>query len=216
MYSIYKVTNNISGKIYIGFSSNFIKRKSQHKKYVLDGTGFVLHDAIRKYGWDNFEWEIIYESWDRNHCLKEMEPYFIKEYKSSILENGYNMTRGGERGPDKIKRKPLTEEQRKRISEGTKKNAVRGKNHHMFGQKPHENFIITAKKGTRTGISWTEEVKRKISESNKGKKNALGHKHSENTKKIMSEMFPTWLKSLRAQTWRAIKYNRACAVTKTT
>ena len=141
-----------------------------------------------------------------------MEPFFIKEYKSSIFENGYNMTRGGERGPDRIKRKPLSEQQKKNISEGTKRNIPRGENHHNYGKKPCDNFLIKSKLGTRTGKPWTNEIKNKISKSNKGNKNRLGKKHSDYSKKIMSDKFPTWLKSLRAQTWRAVKNNNACRI----
>ena len=119
IYSIYEVTNKLNNKKYIGFATNFIQRKSQHKTDY-PKKDFIFYRAIRKYGWENFEWKIIYQSLEKEHTLKTMEPHFINELKT-MSPSGYNMTAGGQRGPDTIKRKPLTEEQRKNVSEGTKK-----------------------------------------------------------------------------------------------
>jgi hypothetical protein len=56
-----------------------------------------FYNAIKKYGWDNFKWEVIYRSKDGDHCLNVMEEYFISEYDS--MKNGLNTTPGGNRGP---------------------------------------------------------------------------------------------------------------------
>ncbi len=96
IYSIYKCVNKINGKVYIGFDSNWPKRKTSHN-YISSSNKSKhssFHQAIRKYGWNNFEWEILYQSKDRNHTLKIMEPYFIQEYNS--YKCGYNRTKGGE------------------------------------------------------------------------------------------------------------------------
>jgi group I intron endonuclease len=93
IYSIYKVTNNINQKNYIGFTDNFenrIKRHIINIKY----RNHHFYNALKKYGVENFSFEIIYQSLDEIHCLKVMEPYFIKLYDS--FNNGYNMTIGGE------------------------------------------------------------------------------------------------------------------------
>lgn len=96
--SIYKITNKVNDKIYIGFTKNkFSLRINQHicmsknQKYKS-----IFHAALNKYGKENFHWEIIYQSKDINHTLNIMEPYFIKQYNS--IENGYNISKGGE-GP---------------------------------------------------------------------------------------------------------------------
>lgn len=103
IYSIYKATNTINGKVYIGFDSNWPKRKQRHlsdsSNEKSKGFNDVFHKAIRKYGKENFDWQIIYQSKDSKHCLKSMEEYFIKENNSYIYfnnSNGYNMTLGGE------------------------------------------------------------------------------------------------------------------------
>ena len=101
IYSIYKVTNNTNGKIYIGFDSNWPNRKYSHKKRYTEQNHkkTKFYNAIRKYGWDNFNWEVIYQSLDPEHCKNVMENYFITEYKTYIGFvdcNGYNMTLGGD------------------------------------------------------------------------------------------------------------------------
>jgi len=93
IYSIYKVVNNINGKVYIGFDSKWPNRKYEHHYNINTRTQHLYH-AFRKYGWDNFSWEVIYQSKDGKHCLNIMEPFFIKEYNSYNI--GYNETLGGE------------------------------------------------------------------------------------------------------------------------
>lgn len=94
VYSIYKATCRVNNKYYIGFDSKWPNRKNSHRTNSVIGCDFLLHKAIRKYGWENFDWEIIYQSKDWKHCLRVMEPYFIGFYDS--FANGYNMTLGGE------------------------------------------------------------------------------------------------------------------------
>lgn len=97
IYSIYKATNKITGKIYIGFDSKWPRRIVGHKYQHKKDNNTKFYNAIRKYGWDNFEWEVIYNSKDGEHCLNVMESYFIKEYDT--INNGYNTSFGGNRGP---------------------------------------------------------------------------------------------------------------------
>lgn len=93
IYSIYKATNKITRKSYIGFDSNWPRRKNTHRhKYQKNNSKF--YSSIKKHGWDNFEWSILYQSKNMKHCLNEMETHFIKEFDS--YNNGYNMTLGGE------------------------------------------------------------------------------------------------------------------------
>lgn len=96
IYSVYKIVNQINGKVYIGFTSKNDFRFETHKKTSKKSkhSKRLLYCAAKKYGWENFSFEIIYQSLDRNFCLKEMEPFFIKEYNSFLF--GYNMTEGGE------------------------------------------------------------------------------------------------------------------------
>jgi predicted GIY-YIG superfamily endonuclease len=93
IYSIYKAVNKQNGKIYIGFDSSWPRRKWEHKS-AFKKKNSKFYFAIRKYGLDSFEWEVIYQSKERNHTLKIMENHFITEYDS--YKKGYNSTKGGD------------------------------------------------------------------------------------------------------------------------
>jgi group I intron endonuclease len=93
IYSIYKATNKINGKCYIGFDSNWPNRKSYHKSFYKK-QNYKFYLAIRKHGFDNFQWELLYQSKDVEHTLNVMENYFIIEYDS--YNKGYNSTLGGD------------------------------------------------------------------------------------------------------------------------
>ena len=93
---IYKATNNITDKIYIGQSNNFAKRIKSHVNASFNDNSnsfsTPFHKAIREYGYENFNWEVEYTT-HRNE-LNLLEAYFIKHYNS--FENGYNSTPGGD------------------------------------------------------------------------------------------------------------------------
>lgn len=97
IYSIYKATCIVTNQCYIGFDSNWPNRKKSHKRESKKDNNIKFYNAIKKYGWDNFEWQVIYRSQDGEHCLNVMEEYFINEYDS--MKNGLNTTAGGNRGP---------------------------------------------------------------------------------------------------------------------
>lgn len=97
---IYKVTNTVNGKIYIGLTTQKLRaRKSDHKKKMENSTyNTVFAAALRKYGWSKFKWEIIDEANDIKELLKK-EIKWINHYRSFVNfvdANGYNMTLGGE------------------------------------------------------------------------------------------------------------------------
>lgn len=92
---IYKATNIVNGKSYIGQSINFVSRKAGHKKGK--GNCWLFYRAIEKYGFDSFEWQIIEENIDED-LLDEKEIYYIEKYNTyAALPNaqGYNLTKGG-------------------------------------------------------------------------------------------------------------------------
>jgi hypothetical protein len=75
----------------------------------------MLYLAINKYSWDNFEWDVIYQSMDSVHTLKTMEPYFIQEYNS--FAKGYNMTNGGDGTPGHLRDPNIAKEHSARMKE---------------------------------------------------------------------------------------------------
>ena len=93
MIGIYKITNQINGKIYIGQSMNISRRWRSHRTdyQVQDG---YLYTAMRKYGIENFNFEIIDECLPEE--LNDREIKWIDHYKSNNREYGYNLTAGGD------------------------------------------------------------------------------------------------------------------------
>ena len=83
---IYKTTNLINNKIYIGQDSK------NNPEYL--GSGAIIKKAIKKYGKENFKKEII--DWaDNKKDLNNKEIFWIKEYNSTNHFIGYNITEGG-------------------------------------------------------------------------------------------------------------------------
>jgi group I intron endonuclease len=99
IYTIYRATNTINGKVYIGFTSKPIEERifqhqKTHHKY-----NYIFYYDIRKYGCESFSWEVLYQSKDGDHTKDVMEGFFIKENNSFIKfenSNGYNMSLGGD------------------------------------------------------------------------------------------------------------------------
>ena len=95
---IYKITNQISKKCYIGETkkSNPYLRWNEHKRKIDQGIGCpALQDAVKKYGIENFTFEVLIICFDEDRYRFEIE--YIKKY-NSIAPNGYNLTKGGEGG----------------------------------------------------------------------------------------------------------------------
>lgn len=98
MIGIYKITNKINNKSYIGQSINIEQRIATHfwaaYKENLPSYNYHLYQAIRKYGKENFEVKILATvPKDKIKLLNELEINFIKQYNS--YHNGYNMNEGG-------------------------------------------------------------------------------------------------------------------------
>ena len=92
---IYKITNQINNKCYIGQSINIEDRWQYHKAPSHWDPKVILYAAFLKYGIENFTFEIIeYTSGDKQ-TLNEREKYWI-EYYQSYTNKGYNATKGGD------------------------------------------------------------------------------------------------------------------------
>lgn len=91
IYKIYKITNLINGKIYVGQTMRSIEER--FKEHCC--TDSAIGNAIRKYGKGNFKLELIAEC-ETNEAANELEMYWIKELNCKA-PNGYNLTDGGER-----------------------------------------------------------------------------------------------------------------------
>lgn len=157
MYKIYLITNLLNYKKYVGITKfSLEERFLQHTK-----KGFLLTEAIQKYGKQKFLIELIEEVESAERAY-ELEIFYIKEYNTKA-PNGYNLTDGG----DGIFGWQPTNEYRQECSERVKqlhKNQKIG----MYGKKH------------------TKESREKMSESLKGNQNCLGRVLSEETKSKIS------------------------------
>ena len=87
---VYKITNELNGHSYVGFTSQPMNsRFSAHKRSARRGAKWPLHNAIRKYGEDNFTIKTLYEGKD----ALEQEDKYIKKY------GYYNIAPGGIKTP---------------------------------------------------------------------------------------------------------------------
>jgi group I intron endonuclease len=155
---IYKSTNKITGKIYIGQTTHTLdKRIKGHIKEskIESNRPFML--SINKYGEDNFEFETI-DSADNLDELNNKEIYWIDFY-NSVSPNGYNVTGGGQG-----KKMKTTKELSRIISEGLKNSEKwqKTKNSEEYKIKMEKSFI-----GWFRGKKFSPEHKEKIWEKNK-------------------------------------------------
>ena len=146
-----------NGKRYVGQTIRLEKRKSQHETQSLNPNcasyECAFHRAIRKYGIDNFKFEILEINIPRE-CLDEREIYWINKMKS-FGSGGYNMTMGGNGNQGRI----WSEDQRKHMSQIKKGQGI-GKTI----SEEQKQKISKANKGK--SHPRTEETKKKISEHN--------------------------------------------------
>lgn len=165
---IYKCTNKINGKVYIGQTrQSFSARKRQHKNQAENNSSTYFHKALKKYGFDNFQWEILLVCFSLCE-LNKKEIYFISFFSSADKTKGYNIKLGGDNYQ-------IAEETKIKIGKANK-----GKIHSPEA-KEKMSKSRTGNKHFRFGKQLTEEHKQKLREKR------LGTKHSEETKKKFSE-----------------------------
>lgn len=122
---IYKATNKLNGKCYIGQTTrNLNVRKNIHEKCAEDGSKTKFHNAIKKYGKENFNREVVEIVNDKDK-LNELETFYIRKFDS--VNNGYNMYYGGYENPmfveeiyERHSNKMRSPEVRKKISDSMK------------------------------------------------------------------------------------------------
>lgn len=117
VYTIYKITNTINNKCYIGYTSkkNPRDRFGEHIS-ASKGSNFHrqnLHEAIRKYGGKNFTFEILYQDSRKEHTFRKKEQELIEEH-NAMGPSGYNMAKGGGGAGE------ISEETRKKMSNAAK------------------------------------------------------------------------------------------------
>jgi group I intron endonuclease len=91
---IYSARNTFNDKLYIGQTQDFKKRKREHKCFARSGSFLPFHKAIRKYGFDAFEFNIMYKAKDGKQA-DAAEQFCIRVLKTRDSRFGYNIAEGG-------------------------------------------------------------------------------------------------------------------------
>jgi group I intron endonuclease len=187
---IYKTTNLLNGKIYIGLT-----RKSVDESQNYYGSGWKLKNAIKKHGKENFVKEII-QYCTSLEALAIAEKYWIKRLNATNQNIGYNLHPGGQliydystcgtwertdefrakmsrvksgikQTPEAItaRSKALTGRKRSEVTKAKIANTLKGKNHSEERIEKVRKSLTGRKNGPHS-----KETKAKIAKANKGKK----------------------------------------------
>jgi hypothetical protein len=171
-YTIYKITNNLNEKVYIG------KHQTTNPNDTYFGSGKAIIDAIKKYGRENFTKEVLFD-FDNECEMNLMEKALITEDFVSRSDT-YNLGIGGEGGPhfkgkkhtketiDKLRSVEVLQSTREKLSQ------IQSGSRHL----PENKKKISE---SMKGKIRSEETKKKIAESLKGRT------RSEETKKKIAD-----------------------------
>lgn len=179
MFYIYRITNKINGKTYIGQH----KYKDLNDDYM--GSGIHIKRAIKKYGMENFKKEILYSRIQYKATADDMERFAIVKERA-LGKAEYNIADGGQGNlglhhSEETKRKLSKANKGKHLSGETKRKISETMKGHKVSEETKRK-IGEANSRVLKGKPKSEEAKRKNSEGHRGKS------HSEETKRKMSEM----------------------------
>lgn len=209
---IYRIINMVNNKFYVGSTKNFEVRLKQHFSSLKNHShhSIMFQKDYDLYGKDVFKFEIIEEAtenYDRD-LLYKREQYWIEKLQAKDF--GYNI--GDSRFGDCISYHPLKQQIKEKTSKTIRANCSKmtkeerkqkwGKNgslngmygkHRTEAEKQHLRECLKGRRSCLKGIPKSEEAKRKMSESRKGKYTGVdnpfyGKHHSEKTKDKLSKI----------------------------
>lgn len=151
---IYKITNKINGKAYIGQTVGELRKR--WAVHCASNYCRALHNAIKKYGKDAFKLEVIKEC-SSHEEMNELEKNFIVEHKTRTPA-GYNLKEGGSNGSP-------SEETKAKMSAAHK-------------GKKHTDEARAKISAAKLGYKFSQEARAKMSASQMGNKSAKGNKIS--------------------------------------
>ena len=184
----YMVTNKLNGKVYVG--SHCWKGEGLDPNYY--GSGTAITRAVKKYGKDNFQVEVLYFYDTVEECRAD-EERILTEYDVKNCPHSYNCKNGavgftsadvaGEKHPQYGKRGKDSHSYGRHFSDETRlkmSQSKKGEKHPMYGR--------TGEKHPKYGKKLSDETRKKMSESKKGEKHPMYGKHfSDETRKKMSQ-----------------------------
>lgn len=190
-FTVYKHISP-NGKQYVGITSVNVETRWNNGNNYRNNPYFT--NAIKKYGWDNFEHIILHENLSKEQAC-EIEKELIKELDLTDPNKGYNLTFGGEHGK-------MSEQTKKKISNSLKGNQFRRGIPHTketiqkmkeirAGKNPHKWTDESRKKlsNSKKGVKASQETKEKLSIVRRGKNNSFyGKHHSEETKELLRQI----------------------------
>ena len=166
IYFVYCHTNKSNNKKYFGIT------KQRPKDRWDSGHGYrsnrYFWSAIKKYGWSNFEHEIIAENLTEQEA-KDMEMQLISDHNTTNREIGYNITFGGESGNGII----LSQESRQKISIANKGHPTSQETRDKISKAHKGKIGLRGRDSPNYGRKATEETKRLLSISHSGEKHRL-------------------------------------------
>lgn len=149
-YTVYKHTTP-SGKVYVGITGISVQKRWRNGRGYKKNNHFW--NAIKKYGWENIQHEILGSGMTR-HEAGEAEKMYIAVFQSYDQSKGYNLTMGGEKGAKH------TEESRRKLSEARKGHSYNIGVPFTEERKRHmrENHAdVRGEKNPNYGKKWTPE-----------------------------------------------------------
>lgn len=189
---MYKITNQVNNKVYIGQTIDANGRWSAHKsksKAKVEGPVQYISRAIAKYGIENFAFEVI-ATCQTQEDADEIESALISQYDSRNKQFGYNVKPGGNVAPH-------AEETKQKIRQATFEQ-IATKGHPAQGREvSQETRDLMRKIRLENPIEYTDEIRQHMSEAH------VGIKDSEETKQKKSES--------AKEAWdKRINYSRKC------
>lgn len=173
---IYKITNLLNGKVYIGQTiQNLERRISGHRSNAKNKSDSLnknsIDFAINEYGWENFKVDTI-EICHSQDKLNEREKFWIAELNCKV-PNGYNLTDGGTGALGSVSRKGkhLSAEHKAKISASEKGKALSAETKEKLSKVNigKKASVETRKKLSIVHSNISDETRKKLSAANKGR-----------------------------------------------
>jgi group I intron endonuclease len=178
---VYRISNNLSGRYYIGYSTNIERRFTVHRSKLKQNChdNIFLQRAYNLDGEDKFKYDIIHVC-DTEGEAKEIELQYLTDL--SIRDKLYNLNYNNS-GGDLLTHHPNKEEIRNKILSSHKETISK-----MTPEERKQKYGKLGENNGMFGKTHTDEVRKNNSILKKGNTNFKGHKHTEETKQKFSEM----------------------------
>lgn len=170
-YCVYCHTNMVNGKKYIGITSQKPERR------WANGKGYrtlAFGRAIKKYGWENFYHEILFDNLSRETACS-MEKYLIEKYRTCERQYGYNQSIGGNVPTDnarEILRQRMTGEKNPMYNKPKPENNLKATRKAVYCVETGVAYESISKASKMTGVNLGH-----IASNCKGKRKSAGGFH---------------------------------------